>query len=88
MSAQARRTARADAAHAVATAPARWACWVPGCTDRGPHAADSAQAAERAAMTHYGRRHAQPAPDDLEEQRAAWIAAGRPPLGEFPARMC
>lgn len=85
MSAQARRTARAEAAHAIATAPARWLCHVPGCQDRGPHAASSPLEAERAAMRHYDNRHATPPPANLDQQRARWVAAGRPPLGEFPA---
>lgn len=78
------RDRRITEAHARATAPARWACRVPDCPDPGPHPADSPVEAEHAAMAHYDRRHATPAPEDLEEQRAAWVAAGRPPLGDTP----
>lgn len=81
-SATARRTARADAAHAAATSPAAWLCHRPGCPIAGVRqpAADEA-AAIRASSHHQGRRHpVEDPPANLEEQRAAWIAAGRPPF--------
>lgn len=86
MSAQARRTARAEAAHAAATAPtppARWLCRVQGCPSDGvEQPAPSYDAAVAESHRHYMSRHYNPEPPpDLEEQRAAWIAAGRPPLG-------
>lgn len=79
-----RRLARLEEAHARATAPARWLCRVEGCPTPGPHPAESREAAEAEAMRHYDNRHATPSPADLEEQRAAWVAAGRPPLGVAP----
>lgn len=78
------RERRIAEAHARATAPARWECKVADCPDPGPHPASSPAEAEREAMRHYDGRHASPAPEDLEEQRAAWVAAGRPPLGDTP----
>lgn len=78
MSASERRNARAAAAHATATAPARWVCHVGGCQDRGPHGAPDARTAELAAMSHYDAAHHTDPPADLEQQRAAWVAAGRP----------
>lgn len=56
----------------------RWLCHVPGCDDPGPHPAPTARLAEIAATRHYDRVHATPPPEDLEDQRAAWNAAGRP----------
>lgn len=80
-----RRLARMAEAHRQATAPARWTCHVAGCPDPGPHAADTPTEAQRAADRHYTTRHYQPDPPaDLEARRAAWVAAGRPPLGDTP----
>lgn len=81
----ARRTAQVEAAHAraVALKGPRWRCHVPGCGDPGPHPAATVEAAERAAMGHYDRAHHDPDPPaDLEARRAAWVRAGRPPLGD------
>lgn len=75
-SAQGRRAARADAAHAVATAPARWLCRVEGCTDPGPHPAASREAALAAADGHYARRHYIAVPPWADD----WQAAGKPRL--------
>ena len=89
MSAAERHRQRAEAAHvrAMAAKGPRWLCHVPDCGDPGPHPAASVEAPERAAMAHYTREHYGPGPPaDLEERRAEWIAAGRPPLGEFLAQ--
>lgn len=80
------RERRIAEAHRIATAPARWECKVARCGDPGPHPSSSPAAAEAEAIRHYDNRHATPPPDNLEEQRAAWVRAGRPPLGHFPAR--
>lgn len=59
MSAQARRTARAQAAHEAATAPNAWRCKVEGCPIVDVwHPAPSRQAAHQAADQHYDDRHA------------------------------
>ena len=74
----ARRTARAEAAHARALAlkGPRWLCHVPGCAEPGPHPAPTVEAAERAAMRHYDRVHYDPDPPWADD----WQAAGRPRL--------
>lgn len=80
-----RRLARIAEAHARATAAVRWSCHVDACPDPGPHPAANKVEGERAAMRHYNERHYTPDPPaDLEQQRAAWVAAGRPPLGATP----
>lgn len=62
-SAQARRTARADAAHAAATAPARWLCKLEGCPDVDvEHPSPNREAALREAHRHYIARHYNPEP--------------------------
>ena len=77
MSRQARRTARVEAAHAAATAPARWFCRVEGCViaDVAQPAASYA-AAVKAADTHYNARHYIAVPAWADD----WQAAGRPRL--------
>lgn len=87
MSAQARHRLRAEQAHAVATAPARWRCHVPGCGLGGrPQAAGTLEAALEASTRHQRTTHPpEDPPADLDAQRARWVAAGRPPLGAFPA---
>lgn len=64
MSAQARRTARAEAAHATATAANTWRCHAPGCPIAGRWQTvdpDTKAAAIAAADDHYNRNHYQPA---------------------------
>lgn len=79
-----RRLARLAEAHAAATAPAAWVCHRPGCPRRGvEHPASSTAEAEAELREHVRQRHADeaPVPEDLEQRRAAWVKAGRPPLG-------
>jgi hypothetical protein len=77
-----RRQAAAKAAHDAAHASAGWYCRRPECVAVDVfHPEESDAAALAASAAHQARRHppADP-PPDLEEQRAAWIAAGRPRL--------
>ena len=69
-------TREVEAAHARATAPARWLCHVEGCAEPGPHPAQDPAAAERAAMAHYSRRHYIAVPPWADD----WHAAGKPRL--------
>lgn len=80
MSRAARRTARADAAHAAATSPAAWLCHRPGCPIAGQRqpAASELEAVDASARHQGG--HDDTPPSDLEARRAAWVAAGRPPF--------
>lgn len=78
MSATARRTAKAEAAHQRARAlkGPRWLCRVEECGDPGPHPEPTVEAAERAAMRHYDREHYIAVPPWADD----WQAAGRPRL--------
>ena len=79
MSAAARRTARAEAAHAHAQAlkGPRWLCHVDGCAIlRVPQPAATVEAAERDAMAHYTREHYIEVPPWADD----WKAAGKPRL--------
>lgn len=59
-----------------------WVCRVRGCHLAGKRQpAPTYRLALAAADNHYADRHATAPPEDLEERRAAWVKAGRPPLG-------
>lgn len=78
MSAQARRTARAEDAHARATAPNRWRCTVPGCPEAGVwQPAPTKSSAIGTAADHYLRLHHDPdwqPPAGYAEDRARFLA--------------